>query len=280
MTSLQELKIQGNKFTTVPESLGLLSSLTSLYISDNPILTITDDSFMGLMRLTHLNMSTLNNLTEISGGAFRPLNSLEELSSTNNQQVKRFDMNSLKKLPKLRALDLRDSGLTKLELDDIVADNKTEITELGKDNIFFPAIRSLKLEGNPWHCDCTILRNLIQFNYYNKSNYKDEDNEARCNTPYDYAGVLLSELIKRPICNLDIVKKPRIPVYDRPPFLRPKSLLISILSVVGVVVIGLIVGFSIVWLKAKLKKAEVSIVSPVRYTTVRNSMISNGNGGV
>lgn len=66
-------------------------------------------------------------------------------------------------------------------------------------------------------------------------------------------------------------KAPKIPVYDPPQFLRPKTILLSILSVCAVVVLGMIIGFAIVCVKRRLKKNDDGFNTPIRYTSVRES---------
>lgn len=68
-------------------------------------------------------------------------------------------------------------------------------------------------------------------------------------------------------------KAPVAPIYEPPRFLRPRSIVLSILSVVAVVVIGLVVGFGIIYIKRKLRKNDIGFAAPVRYTTVRNSTL-------
>lgn len=68
-------------------------------------------------------------------------------------------------------------------------------------------------------------------------------------------------------------KAPIAAIYEPPKFLRPRSIVLSILSVCAVVVIGLVVGFGIICIKRKLRKSDLGFAAPVRYTTVRNSTL-------
>lgn len=98
----------------------------------------------------------------------------------------------------------------------------------------------------------------------------------RCSTPYELTSDLLVDITIDKLCLVSNNKKPRQPVYDPPPFLRPRSILFSLLSILIVVLIGLCIGFAIVLIKKKLKQNEVGFASPIRYTTVRNSTVSVG----
>jgi hypothetical protein len=57
-------------------------------------------------------------------------------------------------------------------------------------------------------------------------------------------------------------------VYEPPPFLRPRNIVFTVLSVCAVIVIGTAVGFGIVLIKRKLKYSFAP--SPIRYTSVSN----------
>lgn len=127
------------------------------------------------------------------------------------------------------------------------------------------------MEGNPWHCDCILLLNLKELNIYNRVQYNYYENEARCSTPYLLSGKLLSTLINSSVC--DKVKGDKPPSGDDPPkFLRPGAIVLSIIAVIVVIVLGLAIGFGIVWFKKKMNRGE-RYVPPVRYTTVRDSHV-------
>lgn len=98
----------------------------------------------------------------------------------------------------------------------------------------------------------------------------------RCATPYELATDLLEDLLVDPEKCLitNNRKQPRVLPYEPPAFLRPRSILISLLSVLGVVMIGLVIGLVIVFVKKKLQEKDIGFVSPIRYTTVRNSTIA------
>lgn len=145
------------------------------------------------------------------------------------------------------------------------------------DNIeiqYFQDIRKLKLEGNPWHCDCILLLNLKELNYYDRVQYHYYENEARCATPYHLSGTLLSKLIY----NIDNICKKARQAYKpvepdaTPRFLRPGALLFTIIIIVVVLIVGLLIGFGTVFIKKRLNRGE-RFTPPVRYTTVRESQV-------
>lgn len=160
-------------------------------------------------------------------------------------------------------VDIEDKNIP----DDYEQDNKKEFTRL----------RSIELEGNPWHCDCEFYKVLQLWEHHGTNDFYSDD-EARCATPYDWAAKLLSDLEFPQMCkslgSSNMKQAPKPPIYEPPPFLRPRSIVLSILSVTVVVIIGLIIGFGIVCIKKKLAKNEFGFTSPVRYTTVRDSTTS------
>lgn len=272
---LRELLLQGNNFAAVPNAVALLKpSLVALYIGENPIQMLDDESFFDLDHLTHLNMSGMNLLHEVAAGAFSGLYSLEVLVASNNPALTEFDMSDLGGLTRLRELDISQSGIQHLYLNDPIPerDDHSDIAQIE----VFPKLRSVKLEGNPWHCDCELFEALesIKHILHDEFQAPRSASEARCETPYDLAALPLTDLAGKSLCSSPPKKVPKIPIYEAPAFLRPRSLLLSIMSVGVVLLIGFIIGFAIVCIKRKLKKSDFGFTSPVRYTSVRNSTTS------
>ncbi|XP_053689876.1 chondroadherin-like protein [Sabethes cyaneus] len=275
ISNLRELLIHGNRFTTVPGSIALLKpTLISLYIGENPIQMLNDESFFDLDKLTHLNISGMAQLKDIDTGTFTGLKSLEVLTCSNNPKLNEFDLSDLKGLLRLRQLDLSNCGLQHLRLDETIPehDDSSDIAHID----VFPKLRTVRLEGNPWHCDCQMygsvesIRHILQDEFYTAG-----AEEARCETPSDLTALPITELGEKSLCRAPSKKVPKIPIYEPPPFLRPRSIVLSILSVGVVLLIGAIIGFIIVCIKRKLKNSEFGFTtSPVRYTTVRNSTTS------
>ncbi|GAB0095146.1 Leucine-rich repeat [Sergentomyia squamirostris] len=259
---LRELLLQGNELQSVPESLVMVGkSLKSLYIGVNPIEELTEQSFLGLTSLVHLNISFMTELSIIREGTFLELKSLEMLMCSDNPRLTQFDVESLRKLKALRELDLSNCSLETLSIDITPTDDDDD----------FPKLRLLKLENNPWNCDCRLFSALQEMEHHGRKGFYSDD-RARCSAPYDLSGILLDDLFKEPLCQMSEIKRtPRIPIYEPAPFLRPKSILLSVFSVIAVVTIGLAVGCAIVCIKKRLKQSDFGFTTPVRYTTVRDS---------
>lgn len=285
---LSELFVNGNNLTKVPESLAAIGdSLEYLHLSQNHIEAIDEASFENLSHLKFLNISSLPCLTEIKEDSFKSLNSLEGLYCHSNEKLASFDMEDLRLLKHLKELDLRLNALTSLDFGEVELNpdaeklNETEGARDDEDRFEhqFKKLRVLRLAGNPWNCDCFMMKSLSLFNHSAQYFQKTANNdEARCKKPSDLSSKLLYDLPLEYVCATQGRQKPmKIPVYDPPQFLRPKSIMLTVFSVVGVVVLGIIIGFGIVCVKRRLKSNETGYSSsPIRYTHVnRDSTVSN-----
>lgn len=283
MKKLSELNLYGNRLIAVPESLiAVAESLQFLHLGHNVIEIINEDSFVGLVELKQLNISAITTLKEITKNAFKDLISLEVLACHNNAQLSRFNLENLLDMKHLKEIDLSKNALTSLDfsendLKQVSKGNDTKEAE-HEHHLHFQKLRVLKLFGNLWNCDCSLITGLAIFGH-NETNLHQslKTDEARCKTPYDLSSKLLYDLPIEYVCAKNARQKaPKIPLYDPPQFLRPKSIMLTVFSVVGVIVLGIIIGFAIVCIKRRLKPSESGFnASPIRYTTVRNSTISN-----
>lgn len=283
LEKLRELFLGGNQFLTVPESLSFVGkSLEYLSLKENPIEVMTDESFVDLLKLKQLNISGMSVLTEIKENSLKHLTLLEVFHCRGNKKLNVFSMENLRELKHLKDLDVSNNALTILDFGNIELNKNTEDLDGKKfDEKYedqFKKLRILKLAGNPWNCDCSIMKSLSLFDhnarYFNKSVNNDE---ARCKTPSELASKNLYHLPQDYVCSTHAKpKEPKIPIYDPPQFLRPKSIMLTVFSVVGVVVLGVIIGFAIVCIKRRFKQSETGYTAnPIRYTTVRDSTVSN-----
>lgn len=265
---LRELLVHGNDFKEVPVSIQKTgNSLHSLYIGGNPIEILNAGSFKGLQHLALLNISSLWMLETVSEDTFGHLDALEVLYARGNSKLADFNITQLQHLSKLREIDLSHCNLSSLVYYDPDG--------MGYQSEQFPKLRSLKLENNAWNCDCDLYETLRILEHYGSHQFQSDD-DARCRSPATMAGVPLVDFFNVPNCKeLEQVKKaPRIPGFQEPPFLRPRSIFLSLGAVLAVIVLGLIVGFAIVVVKRRLKRSDIGFEAPVRYSTVRNSVSS------
>lgn len=97
MHRLRVLNVRGNLLASVPESLSLLGeTLRYLNIGENArIKTLSDESFLGLRRLTHLHIDSMNMLQTITVGTFGALHAIEAVNCANNLNLTVFDLSSV-----------------------------------------------------------------------------------------------------------------------------------------------------------------------------------------
>lgn len=261
---LRELLIYGNELKTIPESLQQVgTSLKSLYIGHNDISHLDSTSFQGLDHLVHLNISSMWDLSFIAEDAFAHLNDLEVLSASGNAKLSLFNITQLQHSSKLRAIDLSHCNLSTI-LYSIPGDIDKDI---------FPKLRALKLENNPWNCNCQLYDTLKILEQYGSHQFHSDD-DARCRAPSSWAGIPLVDFFSVPNCNqMENVKKVLTGTsFEEPSFLRPKSIFLSLAAVVIVVAVGLLVGCTIALVKRHWTKNHLGAVGPVRYSHVRNSL--------
>lgn len=280
---LREIFLCGNHLLTVPESLAFVGkSLEILSLRENLIEVIDEESFIGLEKLENLNITGMTVLKVIKQNSLKPLKSLEVLHCSGNKKLQTFHMENLRELKELKDLDISNNALTSLDFGKIELSKDIENldghdeTKKYKDQ--FKKLRRLKLAGNPWFCGCEIMDSLSLFDHTAKYYINNiENDEARCRTPAGLSSKLLYHIHKEYVCDTHAKQKDaKIPIYDPPQFLRPKSIMLTVFSVVGVVILGVIIGFVIVCIKRRLKSSENNYPdSPIRYTTVRDSTVSN-----
>ncbi|CAI5776517.1 leucine-rich repeat-containing protein 52-like [Podarcis lilfordi] len=171
----RELILSDNKLVTLPVlEMSYLNELVYLDCSHNLLEMGLDFTFPGIVKLTYLDLS-FNKLSFVTPYTFSQLNKLLLLNLSSNPKLvevkdKAFDSN-----PLLRFVDMSDCGLTYVG------------GELFKD---LHNLRSLRLKGNPWNCDCSFLEFC---NWMKKADvvYPDSE-EMTCNKPELLKGLTLN----------------------------------------------------------------------------------------
>ncbi len=106
--SLKALHLNGNQFTTLPDSVFLgLYSLSRLYLNNNRLTTLMPHTFAGLKSLRVLRLHD-NDIAALPKGVFSGLTKLTELWLYNNQLTELPD-NMFAGLKSLTTLSLRDN---------------------------------------------------------------------------------------------------------------------------------------------------------------------------
>lgn len=293
MPRLLELDLRNNPFSDVPPIVAALNStLRALTIGGGGLQRIRIDG--GVRALIALH--TLNILgdgdDDVSAGAETPLHieadaldglaELQVLHIHGNRGLRTLNVTGLLAAnATLHTIDLHDNGLTTVQLNWTAATGAETVVAFG-------ALRTMRLAGNPWHCDCALygaLTHMMRPQAANETAQRfDSEYNARCRTPHSVATDFLVDLLvdaKRAGCAIrNVHKAGRVELpYEPPAFLRPRQILLSVLSVVIVVLLGIGIGATIVIVQRRLRANSSSTEggvlrdSPVQYTTVRNSTI-------
>lgn len=177
LSALKELSISNNQIHFIEESVfASLASLRILDLSRNPVLVLPP--LTGLKQLQVLNLSYLTNASRAWRFSLRtfPLpnpGSIEVLrleASPALSNVFLTDTGTLQRFANLSELHLRFSNLTLMRKDIFT---------------LLPALNSLQLEGNPWHCDREMLVTADWLRTHGATGPEDGDtvNTMHCATP-------------------------------------------------------------------------------------------------
>ncbi|NXI36894.1 R4RL2 protein, partial [Galbula dea] len=135
---LQALHLYRCQLATLPSAIFRgLHSLQYLYLQENRLLYLQDDLFADLANLSHLFLHG-NRVRVLSAGVFRGLLSLDRLLLHANR-LTTIHHRAFRGLARLTILYLFNNSLVALPGDPLAA---------------LPALQFLRLNANPWACDC------------------------------------------------------------------------------------------------------------------------------
>ncbi|XP_014796108.1 PREDICTED: reticulon-4 receptor-like 2, partial [Calidris pugnax] len=135
---LQALHLYRCQLASLPSGIFRgLHSLQYLYLQENGLLYLQDDLFADLANLSHLFLHG-NRVRALSEGVFRGLPSLDRLLLHANRLVA-IHRRAFQGLARLTILYLFNNSLVALPGDPLAA---------------LPALQFLRLNANPWACDC------------------------------------------------------------------------------------------------------------------------------
>ncbi|GIX95552.1 leucine-rich repeat and immunoglobulin-like domain-containing nogo receptor-interacting protein 1 [Caerostris darwini] len=185
LTKLEYLNLSSNYITHLQE--GVFRSLESLKVLDlsrNPINSI-DKIFVQTKSLEFLYMQNLTSLKELTAYSLIGLKELKSLDISGSKTLSDVHLKSFFDAQNLRFLDLSNANLTYLKMGIFNRLNKIEI---------------LKLNGNPWKCDCYLYWLLIWLGEHTNTHLLFPS-KTHCNTPVNLENhVLLDALDHNMIC--------------------------------------------------------------------------------
>ncbi|XP_036612622.1 reticulon-4 receptor [Trichosurus vulpecula] len=149
-----------------------LFSLQYLYLQDNNLQALQDDTFLDLANLTYLFLHG-NGIRNLSENVFRGLVNLDRLLLHQNQ-VSRVHPRAFHDLGKVMTLYLFNNNLTVLA---------------GETMSPLASLQYLRLNGNPWICDCRAKSLWSWF-----KQFKGSSSDLECRLPLRLAGKDLKRL--------------------------------------------------------------------------------------
>ncbi|XP_077294345.1 uncharacterized protein LOC143916928 [Arctopsyche grandis] len=253
LKNMKKLYASGNKFKTVPESLGELGgTLTFLALNENPIQEIVDNSFLGLGRLETLQISGMETLKDVKSNAFIQLKSLKQLHMCENSALEHIGhdaFDGLKKNWQLKEIYLNDN----------------KMRHLPKDLLLWKELDKVNLENNPWICDCEMAFDLKS----GLSEKLEKNSHAKCVEPPEMSGRELIQLKLEDVCSSDRINSTTVKVNahanQHSAYKNIRNILISVTVLVILLVVGVIIGVRTTQWRVKLRNITIS---PIHYTNV------------
>ncbi|XP_039657055.1 leucine-rich repeat-containing protein 38 [Perca fluviatilis] len=175
---VRRLLLSNNWIPWIPSDfLVLYSDLVYLDLRNNSLSQLEPGTLSTSSRLVFLDLGN-NNLTEISSGTFGESRSLIKLRLGNNPYLNMVGRDAFTGLTSLRELELERNGLTALDV--MVLES-------------LPSLRMLRLDGNPWLCNCHFSK-LFVWLTENRHKLPKGMEGIECSLPMDGRRVPLSLL--------------------------------------------------------------------------------------
>ncbi|XP_040049132.1 leucine-rich repeat-containing protein 38 [Gasterosteus aculeatus] len=175
---VRRLLLSNNWIPWIPSDfLVFYSDLVYLDIRNNSLSQLEPGTLSTSSKLVFLDLGS-NNLTEISSGTFGESRNLIKLRLGNNPYLNMVERDAFTGLTSLRELEMERNGLTALDV--------TVLESL-------PSLRMLRLEGNPWLCNCHFAK-LFAWLTENQDKLPQGMEAIECSLPLDGRRVPLSLL--------------------------------------------------------------------------------------
>ncbi|XP_064098000.1 insulin-like growth factor-binding protein complex acid labile subunit [Macrobrachium nipponense] len=177
LSELAQLSLADNRLLHVPSiALSGFADLRCLDMSGNLFETLPQDCFAGLSSLSSLTVSRCPRLSSVSSEAFLSTGELETLALSHNPLLASLSPAAFASLLNLRHVDLTACGLLYLTPTQIPVNQ----------------LESLRVSGNPLHCNCSMLWLARLTSEANSSSITID--QPTCASPPTLYGVSLREL--------------------------------------------------------------------------------------
>ncbi|XP_053500240.1 leucine-rich repeat-containing protein 38 [Ictalurus furcatus] len=174
----RRLILSNNWIPGIPSDfLVLYSDLVYLDLRNNSLTRLEPGTLTSSSRLVYLDLGS-NNLTEIPSGTFGESRSLIKLRLGNNPFLTMVSEGAFSGLTSLRELELEKNGLSGLDV--------RVLSQL-------PSLRVIRLEGNPWVCNCHFANFFFWLNE-NRHKLSSGLEGMECSLPMDGQQISLNML--------------------------------------------------------------------------------------
>ncbi|XP_067826212.1 leucine-rich repeat-containing protein 38 [Heptranchias perlo] len=174
---VRKVLMSDNQIQEIPADFFMYyGDLVYLDLSNNSLSSISKGTF-STTKLIFLDLS-YNNFSQLSSGAFSSAHRLIMLRLGNNPNLERVDKEAFQSLSSLQVLELNDNALEALSV--------AALSSL-------PSLRTVRLEGNPWLCNCTFA-NLFFWLRDNAEVLPTGLDAIQCSLPMDMRKITLNEL--------------------------------------------------------------------------------------
>lgn len=208
---LVKLDLSKNRIELIEEgAFSGLHSLKSLDLSQNELTDISSRNWPYLAELENLDLSS-NRFGSIYAGFFEGLASLRMLNLERNEDLERVELNAFAGLQKLDTLKLRNCPHLSF-IDEYAFEHPNQLRQVHLSNNALSKISSnllnwrqitkLELSGNPWNCDCELLRFLpdIIKDLQEKKSMNRVESRPICTFPEEVSGLSIDS-VPAPSCS-------------------------------------------------------------------------------
>ncbi|XP_078095887.1 leucine-rich repeat-containing protein 38-like [Mustelus asterias] len=174
---IRKILLSNNRIQEIPSDFFMYyGDLVYLDLSNNSLASIAKGTF-STTKLIYLDLR-YNNFSQLSPGLFSSAHRLIMLRLGNNPRLGLVDKAAFRSLDLLQVLELNDNALEAL--------SAAALSSL-------PSLRTLRLEGNPWLCNCTFA-NLFLWLRDNAEVLPAGFAAIQCSLPRDMRKITLNEL--------------------------------------------------------------------------------------
>ncbi len=178
LMNMESFSLRNNAVSVIPRvAFQRVHAINELNLGNNPVKRLGYRS-IGNLSVSRLTLSGMRELSVVCRQAFFNLSSLVELDLSNNRHLQYIDRDAFENVPALQVLDLQNSNLSAVE---------------ERISRSLPSLRSLRIHGNPVHCDCSARWIAARLASGSRAPFQD-DERVTCSGPDEWYGLNIVNL--------------------------------------------------------------------------------------